>query len=101
MTTADNLNSVRAFVRHLNVVVKQVNLYGLSHKQVAPQLESAWKELRTSLELGKLMITGAGDHLLLGGKPLNAGSADKSLAQLLSGSGVAGICFFPELSFEQ
>jgi hypothetical protein len=101
MTTADNLNSVRAFVRNLNVVVKQVNLYGLTHKQVAPQLENTWKELRTALDSGKLVVTGAGDHLLVGGKPVSAGSADKSLALMMTGSGIAGICFFPELSFEQ
>jgi hypothetical protein len=101
MTKVENLSSVRAFVRNLNVVIKQVNLYGLGHKQVAPQLENTWKELRTALDSGKLMITGAGDHLLLAGKPINAGSADKSLAQLLTGAGIAGICFLPELSFEQ
>lgn len=101
MTPVDNLNSVRSFVRNLNVVLKQVNLYGLAHKQVAPQLENAWKELRAGLDSGKLVITGAGDHLLLGGKPLNAGSADKSLARLLTASGIAGICFLPELDIEQ
>lgn len=101
MTTVDNLSSVRAFVRNLNVVIKQVNLYGLGHKQVAPQLENAWKELRKALNSGKLMMTGSGDHLLLSGKPINAGSADKSVAQLLTGSGIAGLCFLPELKFEQ
>jgi hypothetical protein len=101
MTTAEIMNSVRAFVRNLNVVVKQVNLYGLAHKQVAPQLDSAWKELRTALDSGKLVITGAGDHLLVGGKPVSAGSADKALAQMMTTSGIAGICFFPELSFGQ
>ena len=100
-TVVDHLSSVRAFVRNFNVVIKQVNLYGLGHKQVAPQLENAWKELSTALKSGKLMITGAGDHILLGGKPINAGSADKALAQLLSGSGTAGICFLPELTFGQ
>ena len=100
-TTVDNLSPVRAFVRTLNVVVKQVNLYGLAHKQVAPQLENAWKELQTALSSGKVMLTGAGDHLLLAGKPINAGSADRTLAQLFSGSGIAGICFLPELKFEQ
>lgn len=101
MTTTETLNSVRAFVRNFNVVVKQVNLYGLNHKQVAPQLENAWKELRVALTSGKLMLTGAGDHLLLNGKPISAGSADKALAQLLTGSGLAGLCFLPEITFER
>jgi hypothetical protein len=101
MTTTEHLNSVRAFVRNFNVVVKQVNLYGLNHKQVAPQLQTAWKELRTALASGKLMLTGAGDHLLLNGKPISAGSADKAMAQLLSGSGLAGVCFLPDINFDQ
>lgn len=100
MTVGNNLASVRSFIRHLNVVVKQVNLYGLAHKQVVPQLESTWRELQASLRDGKLPITAAGDHLLVNGKPLQAGTADKSMAQMLVSAGIAGICFFPEMDFE-
>lgn len=99
--TTDNLTSVRAFVRNFNVVVKQVNLYGLSHKQVVPQLQNTWKELQGGLASGKLMLTSGGDRLLASGKPVGAGSADKSLAQILTMAGIAGICLHPELTFEE
>jgi hypothetical protein len=100
MTAGTQIDSVRAFVRNLNVVVKQVNLYGFAHKQVAPQLESTWKELEHCLTHDKLVLTAAGDHLLLNGKPLQAGSADKNFAQLLVSAGIAGICFLPEMNPE-
>lgn len=101
MTAGTHIEYVRAFVRNLNVVVKQVNLYGLAHKQVAPQMENSWKELRGALAEGRLVLTAAGDHLLLEGKPLQAGSADRVLSQTLVGAGVAGICFYPEIEAEQ
>jgi hypothetical protein len=101
MTVGTQIDSVRAFVRNLNVVVKQVNLYGLAHKQVAPQLETTWKELQQCLSHDKLVLTAAGDHLLLNGKPLQAGSADKNFAQLLVSAGIAGICFLPEMTPER
>ncbi len=101
MTAGTHIEYVRAFVRNLNVVVKQVNLYGLTHKQVAPQLENTWKELRGALTSERLVLTAAGDHLLLDGKPLQAGSADRTLAQMLVRAGIAGICFFPEIDAEQ
>jgi hypothetical protein len=101
MAAGTHIEYVRAFVRNLNVVVKQVNLYGLAHKQVAPQMENTWKELRGALAEGRLVLTAAGDHLLLEGKPLQAGSADRVLSQTLVGAGVAGICFFPEIEAEQ
>jgi hypothetical protein len=101
MAVGTQIDSVRAFVRNLNVVVKQVNLYGLAHKQVAPQLENTWKELQECLSHDKLVLTAAGDHLLLNGKPLLAGSADKNFAQLLVSAGIAGICFLPEMTAER
>src|SRR5512146_3132217 len=101
MTAGTHIEYVRAFVRNLNVVVKQVNLYGLAHQRVAPQMENTWKELRGALAGGRLVLTAAGDHLLLDGKPLQAGSADRTLAQMLVGAGIAGICFFPEIETEQ
>src|SRR5512146_327411 len=101
MTAGTHIEYVRAFVRNLNVVVKQVNLYGLAHQRVAPQMENTWKELRGALAGGRLVLTAAGDHLLLDGKPLQAGSADRTLAQMLVGAGIAGICFFPEVEAEQ
>ncbi|MDT8070825.1 MAG: hypothetical protein ROO76_21905 [Terriglobia bacterium] len=101
MATGTHIEYVRAFVRNLNVVVKQVNLYGLAHRQVAPQLENTWKELRGALCGERLVLTAAGDHLLLDGKPLQAGSADRTLSQMLVGAGIAGICFFPEIEAEQ
>ena len=100
MTVGTQIDSVRAFVRNLNVVVKQVNLYGLAHKQVGPQLESTWKELQQCLGHEKLVLTAAGDHLLFNAKPLQAGSADKNFAQLLVSAGTAGICFLPEMNAE-
>ena len=101
MTAGTHIEYVRAFVRNLNVVVKQVNLYGLAHRHVAPQMENTWKELRGALAGDRLVLTAAGDHLLLDGKPLQAGSADRTLAQMLVGAGIAGICFFPEIEAEQ
>ena len=100
MTVGTQIDAVRAFVRNLNVVVKQVNLYGLAHKQVGPQLESTWKELQHCLGHEKLVLTAAGDHLLFNAKPLQAGSADKNFAQLLVSAGIAGICFLPEMNAE-
>lgn len=100
MTAGTHIEFVRAFVRNLNVVVKQVNLYGLGHKQVAPQMENTWKELCGALNHDNLVLTAAGDHLLLDGKPLQAGSADRTLAQMLVGAGVAGICFLPDIEAE-
>jgi len=100
MAVGTQIDSVRAFVRNLNVVVKQVNLYGLAHKQVGPQLESTWKELQHCLGHDKLVLTAAGEHLLLNGKPIQAGSADKNFAQLLVSAGIAGICFLPEMNAE-
>jgi len=101
MTGRTHVDAVRAFVRNLNVVVKQVNMYGPAHKQVAPQLENTWKELRAALATDKVVLTAAGDHLLLAGKPLQAGSADRSFALLLVSAGIAGMCFLPDITQEQ
>lgn len=100
MAEGSQTEAIRAFVRHFNVVIKQVNLYGLAHRQVAPQLENTWKELESALRQDKVVLTAAGDHLLFNGKPLQAGSADRNLAQTLVAAGIAGICFLPGLNKE-
>lgn len=89
-----------SFARSLNILLKYVRLYGLSHRLVDGQLKTAWQELRTALpsqgETGILL--GVSDtKLLLDGVPLDSGGAEKTFAQLLSAAGIASIHFSPRV----
>ena len=88
--------SARAFVRSLNVLLKYARLYSLGHTRAADQFDATWHELREAVksagQAGFLLGT-SGSQLLLDGVPLECTPAERSFADLLSGAGVASICF--------
>ena len=90
------LNSARAFVRSLNILLKYARLYGFEHKRTARQFDTAWNELHEATpptnESG-LLLGASGAHLLLDGVPVEATPAERSFAQLLSAAGLASIQF--------
>jgi hypothetical protein len=101
---ADTRQSARAFVRSLNILLKFARLYEFGHVRTMAQFETAWKELRSALdESGDtgLLLGASGSQILLDGVPLGAAAAEKSFAQLLTGSGIASIHFAPNLTQPQ
>ena len=99
---ADLLPTVRGFVRDLNLAIKLVALYGPAHKQASIPLETSWKALSAILGTDKkLLITAAGERLLFDGRPLQAGSTDRSMAQLLGSAGIGGLSFLEALTQEE
>ncbi len=92
--------SARAFVRSLNVLLKFARLYGLEHTRSARQFESAWQELQESVQAAGqsgVVLGTSGSQLLLDGEPIETTPAERSFADLLNASGVASICFYPEI----
>src|SRR5205807_2442506 len=71
-------------------------LYEFGHARTGAQFEVAWKELRMALDQSGqsgLLLGASGPQILLDGVPLGAAAAERSFAQLLSGSGIASIHF--------
>jgi hypothetical protein len=90
--------AARAFVHSLNILLKFARLYEFGHVRTAGQFEIAWKELRAALDEGGdagLLLGASGNQIVLDGVPLGAAAAEKSFAQLLTGSGIASIHFSP------
>src|SRR5258707_2692994 len=96
--------SARAFVRSLNILLKFARLYEFGHVRTAAQFETTWKELRSALDEsgGSGVLLGAsGTQLCLDGVPLGSAAGERSLAQLLTSSGIASIHFAPTLTQPQ
>ncbi len=90
----DRLTATRAFARSLNLLLKNVRLYGLEHKRCADQFETIWGELQSSLADGGELLLGVADGaLLLDGVPLDCGLAERSFAQSLTAAGISSIRF--------
>src|SRR6516162_2569547 len=95
---SDTRQSARAFVRSLNILLKFARLYEFGHVRTAGQFDTTWKELRAALDESAdtgLLLGASGNQILLDGVPLGAAAAEKSFAQLLTGSGIASIHFAP------
>src|SRR5579864_1037504 len=93
--------NARIFVRSLNILLKYSRLYGEGHARTVAQFESAWKELSEAQERSQgagLIIGAADDQLLADGVPLGAGTAERSLVQLMNNAGVASLYFSPATS---
>jgi hypothetical protein len=94
----DARQTARSFVHSLNILLKFARLYEFGHVRTMAQFETAWKELRTALDQGGdagLLLGASGNQIVLDGVPLGAAAAEKSFAQLLTGSGIASIHFSP------
>jgi hypothetical protein len=94
----DTRQTARTFVHSLNILLKFARLYEFGHVRTAAQFETCWKELRAALDQGGeagLLLGASGNQIVLDGVPLGAAAAEKSFAQLLTGSGIASIHFSP------
>ena len=104
LMSADPRAAARQFVRSLNILLKYSRLYEFGHVRTAAQFETTWKELRSALDSSGesgLLLGASGAQILLDGVPLGAAAAERSFAQLLSGSGIASIHFAGGLSQAQ
>ena len=104
LMSADPRAAARQFVRSLNILLKYSRLYEFGHVRTAAQFETTWKELRSALDSSGesgLLLGASGQQILLDGVPLGAAAAERSFAQLLSGSGIASIHFAGGLSQAQ
>lgn len=93
----------RAFVRSLNILLKYSRLYGPQHTRAIAQYAIAWTDLEGALlHAGSsgLLLGMAGKELLVDGVPAGTGTAETSLAKLLSSAGIASIHFTSETSKE-
>src|SRR5271166_4804485 len=94
----DTRQTARSFVHSLNILLKFARLYEFGHVRTMAQFETAWKELRTALDMSGetgLLLGASGNQIVLDGVPLGAAAAEKSFAQLLITSGIASIHFAP------
>jgi hypothetical protein len=96
------MTAARAFVRSLNILLKFAKMYDFGHPRTTTQYETAWNELRTALgpkeEQASLLLAVSGDQLLLDGKPLEGGAAEKSFARVFSNAGIASLHFSPKVT---
>ena len=96
------MTAARAFVRSLNILLKFAKMYDFGHPRTTTQYETAWNELRTALgpkeEQASLLLAVSGDQLLLDGKPLEGGAAEKSFARVFSNAGIASLNFSPKVT---
>jgi uncharacterized protein (UPF0128 family) len=96
------MTAARAFVRSLNILLKFAKMYDFGHPRTTTQYETAWTELRTALgpkeEQASLLLAVSGDQLLLDGKPLEGGAAEKSFARVFSNAGIASLHFSPKVT---
>lgn len=94
----------RTFVRSLNVLLRYARMYGLEHARSVAQFSSAWDELQEAVQAGGetgLLLGASGSQLLLDGVPLDSTPAERSFADLLDASGIASICFSPNVKREE
>src|ERR1700728_5012239 len=96
------MTAARAFVRSLNILLKFAKMYDFGHPRTTTQYETAWAELRTALgpkeEQTSLLLAVSGDQLLLDGRPLEGGAAEKSFARVFSNAGIASLHFSPKVT---
>jgi hypothetical protein len=96
------MTAARAFVRSLNILLKFAKMYDFGHPRTTTQYETAWNELRTALgpkeEQASLLLAVSGEQLLLDGKPLEGGAAEKSFARVFSNAGIASLHFSPKVT---
>jgi|HubBroStandDraft_1064217.scaffolds.fasta_scaffold02896_2 hypothetical protein len=96
------MTAARAFVRSLNILLKFAKMYDFGHPRTTTQYETAWAELRTALgpkeDQASLLLAVTGDQLLLDGKPLEGGAAEKSFARVFSNAGIASLHFSPKVT---
>jgi hypothetical protein len=94
--------AARAFVRSLNILLKFAKMYDFGHPRTTTQYETAWSELQVALgpkeEQASLLLAVSGNQLLLDGKPLEGGAAEKSFAHLFSNAGIASLHFSPKVT---
>ena len=91
-----NLNSARAFIRSLNILLKYARLYSFDHARTGEQFETAWNELHAAIPVTNesgLLLSASGSQLLLDGIPIDATPAERSFSQLLTAAGLASIQF--------
>src|SRR6201998_2984421 len=104
MNSADpKLNSARAFVRSLNILLKYARLYSFDHARTASQFETAWTELHAAIPVTNeagLLLGASNSQLLLDGVPVEATPAERSFAQLLSAASLSSIQFTSRVSKE-
>lgn len=99
LSPSDKLSGARAFARSLNILLKHVRLYGLTHKRSSDQFDQAWELLRTVLTGDNGFLLGiTGDKLLLDGVPLETGPSEQTFAKMLAGAGIASIHFSNKIS---
>ncbi len=92
----------RAFVRSLNLLLKSVRLYRADHPRSREQLDTAWSELRSSLDAeGALTVSVASGRLLLNGVPLEPSAAEQSFAHLLNQAHLTSLQFSPQISYQE
>ncbi len=87
-----------SFARSLNILVKYARLYGMQHRLVGAQVETASAELKAALPAAGdsgILLGIANGKLLLDGVPLESGAAERGFAQLLTAGGIASIHFSP------
>ena len=97
------LNSARAFIRSLNILLKYARLYSFDHARTSEQFETAWAELHAAIPVSNesgLLLSASGSQLLLDGAPIEATPAERSFAQLLSAAGLASIQFTSRVTKE-
>jgi hypothetical protein len=94
LSPTDKLSGAKAFARSLNILLKHVRLYGLSHKRSTDQFDQAWTILQSVLtgETGFLLGI-SGSMLLLDGIPLESGPSEQTFAKMLSAAGISSIHF--------
>jgi hypothetical protein len=96
------MTAARAFVRSLNILLKFAKMYDFGHPRTTTQYETAWSELQVALgpkeEQASLLLAVSGNQLLLDGKPLEGGAAEKSFARLFSNAGIASLHFSPKVT---
>jgi hypothetical protein len=96
------MTAARAFVRSLNILLKFAKMYDFGHPRTTTQYETAWSELQTALgpkeDQASLLLAVSGTQLLLDGKPLEGGAAEKSFARLFTNAGIASLHFSPKVT---
>ncbi len=93
-TATDRLSGAKAFARSLNILLKHVRLYGLTHKRSTDQFDQAWELLQHVLAGASGFLLGiTNGKLLLDGVTLESGPSEATFAKMLSGAGIASIHF--------
>lgn len=93
----------RTFLRSLNLALKTARLYGPEHERTKGLIDSALQELasaQTGCGSSGLLLGFSEAQVLIDGIPVDASPADRNLASLLSGAGIASIYFSNETTSE-